>query len=117
MSRLRHAIIGTRGATMAAHPREAERTFFWFFFSKKRTAFFFYLWRRVMSHTVDRLTYMANQIARNFNRRPPAEAATETAAHIKSFWEKRMLGQIFAHLDAGGEGLDDVARAALQSLR
>ncbi len=70
-----------------------------------------------VSHTQDRLIYMANQIARNFARRPPAEAAAETALHIKQFWERRMLTNMFAHLDAGGDGLDDIARQALQSLR
>ncbi len=70
-----------------------------------------------VSHTKDRLIYMANQIARNFGHRPPSEATAETASHIKQFWEKWMLGQIFAHLDAGGDGLDDTARQALQSLR
>jgi formate dehydrogenase subunit delta len=68
-------------------------------------------------NTSQRLVTMANQIARNFSRRPAAEAAAETATHIKQFWEKRMISQILDHLDQGGTGLDETAKAALQSLR
>jgi formate dehydrogenase subunit delta len=70
-----------------------------------------------MSHTLERLIAMANQISRAFARLPAAQAAAETAAHLHSFWEKRMLAQIFAHLDAGGAGLDDITKQALHSLR
>ncbi len=68
-------------------------------------------------NTNQRLVTMANQIARNFSRRPAAEAASETASHIKQFWEKRMISQIFDHLDQGGAGLDETAKSALHSLR
>jgi len=70
-----------------------------------------------MSATVDRLVMMANQISRAFGRLPHDEAVAQVAAHIRSFWEKRMLAQIFEHIDEGGAGLDAVARDALQSLR
>ncbi len=70
-----------------------------------------------MSHTEDRLVMMANQIARAFARLPHAEAVSIVADHIKSFWERRMLGQIYAHMDAGGEGLHEIAREALMVLR
>jgi formate dehydrogenase subunit delta len=70
-----------------------------------------------MSKMEDRLVYMANQIGKAFLLRPQQEAVDETAAHIKAFWEKRMLTRIFAHLDAGGAGLDEIPRQALLKLR
>ena len=41
----------------------------------------------------------------------------EVAEHIKSFWEKRMLAQIYAHIDAGGEGLDALPKESLELIR
>ncbi len=70
-----------------------------------------------MSHTLPRLIAMANQIGRAFAHRKHEEAVVEIAEHIKSFWEKRMLAQIYAHLDAGGEGLDALPRESLERLR
>jgi formate dehydrogenase subunit delta len=37
--------------------------------------------------------------------------------HIRKFWDPRMRKQIFAHLDAGGAGLDPDVRAALETLK
>ena len=65
----------------------------------------------------NRLVYMANQIAKFFAHEPEDQAVIAIAGHIKSFWEKRMLSEIYAHLDAGGEGLDPRVKLALQSLR
>ncbi len=65
----------------------------------------------------DKLIYMANQIGKGFDARKPEEAVTEIAAHIKNFWEKRMIAQIFEHLDHGGQGLDPLPRQGLQRLR
>ncbi len=70
-----------------------------------------------MSATEARLVMMANQIARAFARLPHEEAVRQTAAHIKAFWERRMLAQIYAHMQGGTDQLDDIARAALLSLR
>ena len=70
-----------------------------------------------MSHTVSRLVAMANQIGQAFGHRKHDEAVTEVAAHIKSFWEKRMLAQIYAHIDAGGEGLDALPKESLEVIR
>jgi formate dehydrogenase subunit delta len=67
--------------------------------------------------SLDRLVYMANQIGKGFAALPHDHAVTEIAAHIKSFWEKRMLAQIFSHLDNGGAGLDDRPKQGLQRLR
>ena len=64
----------------------------------------------------DKLVHMANQIARAFGVEGEATAITATANHLKLFWDPRMRRQILAHLEAGGEGLDLVTRAALERL-
>jgi formate dehydrogenase subunit delta len=40
-----------------------------------------------------------------------------TAEHIRKFWDPRMRGAIFEHLDAGGEGLDPNVREAIAALK
>jgi formate dehydrogenase subunit delta len=60
---------------------------------------------------------MANQIGTFFRSQGPDKAVTGTAEHIKKFWDPRMLKQIFAHLDAGGAGLDPNVREAINRLR
>jgi len=68
-----------------------------------------------MSHDA-KLVYMANQIAKYFASQGQAEAVAGTADHIKKFWDPRMRAAIFAHLEAGGVGLDPVARRAIEDL-
>lgn len=65
----------------------------------------------------DKLVHMANQIARAFAVEGEAKAVVATAEHLKLFWDPRMRREILAHLEAGGEGLDDVARLALGLLK
>jgi len=67
------------------------------------------------AHTLDKLIYMANQIARNVTHDP--DPVSMIADHIKAFWSPRMLQQIFAVL-GGIESaqLDPVAHAALSRL-
>lgn len=67
-----------------------------------------------MSHSLERLIYMANQIARNLAHEHDPAAAT--ADHIRKFWDPRMKALIRDHLRAGGAGLDAVARQALERL-
>lgn len=63
----------------------------------------------------ERLVTMANQIAQFFaTQGAGAEAAV--ADHIAKNWDPRMRAAIRAHLTAGGEGLDGVARAAIERL-
>jgi len=67
--------------------------------------------------TVQRLVYMANQIAAFFDAEAPDHAPAAIADHIRKFWDPRMRRQIFEHLAAhGGEGLKPAALAAIQSL-
>jgi formate dehydrogenase subunit delta len=62
---------------------------------------------------IERLSYMANQIARNFAAQGEQAAIAATAQHIRDFWDRRM---IIALAEAGGEGLDAVARAAFEQV-
>jgi formate dehydrogenase subunit delta len=66
--------------------------------------------------SLDKLVYMANQIAKFFESQGQEQAVAGTADHIQKFWDPRMRAEIFAHLQAGGAGLDPVVRAALESL-
>ena len=71
-----------------------------------------------MSHsTLDRLVYMANQIGKFFESQGHDKAVPGIADHIKKFWDPRMKRAIFAHHDAGGEGLDPEVIEALGTLR
>ena len=66
--------------------------------------------------TLDKLIYMANQIAREFASQRPHEVVDATWDHLWHFWDPRMRSMILAHLQAGGEGLSDAARAAVAKL-
>ena len=70
-----------------------------------------------MSSSPDKLVYMANQIGKFFQSQGPEKAVAGTAEHIKKFWDPRMRKAIFAHLDAGGVGLDPNVREAINKLR
>lgn len=63
-------------------------------------------------HTLEKLVYMANQIAREFGFQQPGQAAEATADHLRKFWEPRMRGLLLEHARRGDEGLSDIARAA-----
>lgn len=65
----------------------------------------------------DRLVYMANQIGKFFASQKAEQAVPGIAEHIRKFWDPRMRKAIFAHLDAGGEGLDPPVRDAIASLK
>ena len=67
--------------------------------------------------SADKLVYMANQIATFFESQPGTDGAERVAAHLSDFWEPRMRAALIAHLDAGGEGLRPLARAAVEELR
>ena len=65
----------------------------------------------------DRLIYMANQIGKFFQSQGHDKAVPGIADHIRKFWDPRMRKAIFAHLDAGGSGLDPNVRDALETLK
>jgi formate dehydrogenase subunit delta len=59
--------------------------------------------------TVERLIYMANQIATNLAS--DEDPVSATADHIELFWDPRMKRLLAAH---GGEGLSPTAAAAFR---
>jgi formate dehydrogenase subunit delta len=65
----------------------------------------------------EKLVYMANQIGKFFAHKDEEAAVAGIAEHLQSFWEKRMLAEIYAYLDAGGAGLDERPKRALERLR
>jgi formate dehydrogenase subunit delta len=65
----------------------------------------------------DHLIYMANQIGKFFATQGAGKAVPGIADHIHKFWDPRMRKTIFAHLDAGGAGLDPLPLQALQKLK
>ena len=67
--------------------------------------------------SLDRLIYMANQIAGEFACQRPGEAAQATYDHIWHFWDPRMRTMILDHLERGGDGLGEITRAAVIQLR
>ena len=62
---------------------------------------------------MERLRYMADQIARNFAAQGEDEAIAATADHIRLFWDPRMKAAILAGDKAG---LDPIAKAAVARL-
>ena len=66
--------------------------------------------------TLDKLIYMANQIAREFASQRPREAVEATWDHHWHFWDPRMRSMIVAHLREGGAGLSDISKAAVAKL-
>ncbi|MEO7323674.1 MAG: formate dehydrogenase subunit delta [Dokdonella sp.] len=67
--------------------------------------------------SVESLVRMANDIGNFFaSESDRTVAIAGIANHIRRYWEPRMRRQIYAHLDAGGDGLDELARAAVQQL-
>ena len=67
--------------------------------------------------SADRLIYMANQIGKFFHSQGHDKAVPGIAEHIRKFWDPRMRRGIFAHLDAGGPGLDPEVREAIATLQ
>jgi len=79
-------------------------------------------WSSILSHSrsemqIERLLTMANDIANFFASEPDeAAAAAGTASHLRRFWDPRMRREIVAHHQTGGEGLGEIARAAVALL-
>ena len=59
---------------------------------------------------------MANQIATAFQAYPHDEAVSQTANHIKSFWDPRMRKQLAEILAKQPGDLTPIAREASQKL-
>ena len=60
---------------------------------------------------------MANQIATFFNGAGHEQAVKDTAEHINKFWEPRMRQALIAHLEAGGQGLEQTVKDSASLIR
>jgi len=71
-----------------------------------------------MSHekSLDKLVYMANQISKFCAGQGDAVAVSGTTEHLQKFWDPRMRAAISRYLAEGGQGLDPVARRAVEHL-
>jgi formate dehydrogenase subunit delta len=73
-----------------------------------------------MSHdtspTPTKLIYMANQIGKFFAPQEHDKAVAGIANHLTRFWDPSMRKKIIHHLIQGGEGLDPLAKEAVQML-
>ncbi len=65
----------------------------------------------------EKITSMANQIARFMESKPKEEGLAGLSSHINDFWEPRMRTQLFALLDQGGEGLRPLVIEAAGRIR
>ena len=64
----------------------------------------------------DKITRMANDIAKFMESKPHAEGMTLLASHINDFWEPRMRRQLFDLIDAGGTGLRPLVLEAANAI-
>jgi formate dehydrogenase subunit delta len=60
---------------------------------------------------------LANEIAAQFAHRPPQEAATSIANHIKAVWDPRMKQALIAHASSGATDLAPAAVLAARQLQ
>jgi formate dehydrogenase subunit delta len=67
--------------------------------------------------SVEKITRMANDIAKFMESKPHDEGAVLLAAHINDFWDPRMRRQLFEILDAGGAGLRPLVLDAAGAIR
>ena len=66
---------------------------------------------------IERLVTMVNDIGHYFAADSDHVAgAAAIADHLKRFWEPGMRKQIVAHLAAGGEGLEPLAKKGVEKL-
>lgn len=64
----------------------------------------------------DLLVRMANEIGAFFETEVGEQTPQAVLAHIKRYWDPRMRTRIVEHLLAGGAGLTEHARAAIELL-
>ncbi|MCC5975866.1 MAG: formate dehydrogenase subunit delta [Rubellimicrobium sp.] len=65
----------------------------------------------------ERLVHMANQIATFFATQPGQSQAEGVANHLRTFWEPRMLNQLYALIDGGADGISPLVIEAVRILR
>jgi formate dehydrogenase subunit delta len=67
--------------------------------------------------SVEKITRMANDIAKFMESKPHDEGVALLAAHINDFWDPRMRRQLFEILDAGGAGFRPLVKDAANAIR
>jgi len=67
--------------------------------------------------SVEKITRMANDIAKFMESKPHDEGMSLLASHINDFWDPRMRRQLFEILDAGGAGLRPLVLDAAGAIR
>lgn len=66
---------------------------------------------------IDNLVKMANQIESFFRVEEVRDVAVAgIESHIKRYWEPRMRAEIIRYVEAGGEGLGELAKSAIRKL-
>jgi formate dehydrogenase subunit delta len=65
----------------------------------------------------NQLVQMANDIGNFFRAEPKREdAIAGIVNHISKYWTRRMRERLMAQVQGGGQGLDELAREAVQRL-
>jgi formate dehydrogenase subunit delta len=65
----------------------------------------------------NQLVQMANDIGNFFRAEPKREdAIAGIVNHISKYWTRRMRERLIAQVQGGGQGLDELAREAVQRL-
>lgn len=67
--------------------------------------------------SAEKITRMANDIAKFMESKPHDEGLALLAAHINDFWDPRMRRQLFELLDTGGAGLRPLVTQAAGAIR
>jgi formate dehydrogenase subunit delta len=70
----------------------------------------------ITTTTEQKLVMMANQIAKFFTPQKEDQAVEGVRNHIAKFWDPRRRERIRDHLAAGRDGLDPLARQAIEKL-
>ena len=65
----------------------------------------------------EKITRMANQIARFMESKPKEEGLAGLSSHINDFWEPRMRRQLFQKIDAGETGFRSLVLEAAGAIR
>ena len=67
-----------------------------------------------MSEGPEQIVQMANDIGNFFRAEPNRQVALEGISnHINKFWTRRMRQKLLEYVQRGGNGLDELPRAAL----
>ena len=65
---------------------------------------------------INKIIYMANQIAKNLSFNSESEAIDATQVHIENFWDPKMRSLLKDHVVSGGKGLSNIALEASKKL-